>query len=59
MKITVGPTLNNSNILKKAMLDRVEELSTTPNSEGVVLLAHGDEHFEPIRNAAQGHEMNL
>jgi len=48
IKITVGPTLNNSDILKTAMLNRVEELSTTPNSEGVVLLAHGDEHFEPI-----------
>jgi len=48
LKITVGPTLNNSNILKNIMLDRVKELSTTPGSEGVVLLAHGDEHFEPI-----------
>jgi len=48
VKITIGPTLNYSDILKNAMLDRVKELSTTPDSEGVVLLAHGDEHFEPI-----------
>ncbi len=48
VKITIGPTLNNSDILKNSMLDRVKELSTTPDSEGVVLLAHGDEHFEPI-----------
>ncbi|MHA1414564.1 MAG: sirohydrochlorin chelatase, partial [Promethearchaeota archaeon] len=48
IKITIGPTLNNSDILKNSMLDRVKELSTTPDSEGVVLLAHGDKHFEPI-----------
>ncbi len=48
MKITIGPTLNNSDILKNSILDRVKELSTTPDSEGVVLLAHGDKHFEPI-----------
>lgn len=48
IKITVGPTLNNSDVLKTAMLNRVKELSTTPNSEGVVLLAHGDSRFEPI-----------
>ncbi len=51
MKITVGPTLANSDILKKSMLDRVEELSTTPDSEGIVLLAHGAEDFEPIWNS--------
>ena len=48
IKITIGPTLNNSGILKNSILDRVKELSVTPDSEGVVLLAHGDEHFEPI-----------
>ena len=48
IKITVGPTLNNSDVLKTAMLNRFNELSTTPNSEGVVLLAHGDRNFEPI-----------
>jgi len=48
MKITIGPTLNNSDILKISMLDRVKELSSTPDSEGLVLLAHGDENFEPI-----------
>jgi cobalamin biosynthesis Co2+ chelatase CbiK len=48
IKITVGPTLNNSDVLKTAMLNRVKELSTTPNSEGVVLLTHGDKQFEPI-----------
>ena len=48
IKITIGPTLNNSDILKNSMLDRVKELSTTPDSEGIVLLAHGDDRFEPI-----------
>ncbi|GBE27808.1 sirohydrochlorin cobaltochelatase [bacterium BMS3Bbin03] len=48
VKITIGPTLNHGDILKNSMLDRVKALSTTPDSEGVVLLAHGDERFEPI-----------
>ena len=48
MRITVGPTLKNGNVLKEMMLDRVNDLSTVPDSEGVVILAHGDSHFEPI-----------
>ncbi len=48
MKITIGPSLNKGDILKEVMLDRVKELSTAPDSEGVVLLAHGDARFEPI-----------
>lgn len=48
MKITVGPTLHFGNTLKEVMLDRVKEVSTAPDSEGVVLLAHGDTRFEPI-----------
>ena len=46
MNITVGPTLNQSDVIKKVMLDRVKELSTNPISEGIVLLAHGDEHYK-------------
>jgi len=48
IKITVGPTLNTGNVLKEILLTRVMELSTEPESEAVVLLAHGDESFEPI-----------
>ncbi|MCD6115761.1 hypothetical protein J7K93_01995 [bacterium] len=48
LKITLGPTLNYGSILKEAMLDRVKELSDQPDSEGVVLLAHGDSRFKPI-----------
>lgn len=48
MKITIGPSLNKGDVLKEVMLDRVKEFSTAPDSEGVVLLAHGDSHFEPI-----------
>jgi len=48
LKITLGPTLDKSDVLKKSMLDRVEELSSKPHSEGVVLLAHGDSRFKPI-----------
>jgi hypothetical protein len=48
MRITVGPTLKNGTVLKEIMLDRVNDLSTVPDSEGVVILAHGDSYFEPI-----------
>ncbi len=48
MKITLGPTLNSGGVLKKILLDRVKDLSTSPKSEGAVLLAHGDHYFEPI-----------
>ncbi len=48
VNITLGPTLNSGDVLKKIMLDRVRELSISPESEGVVLLAHGDNYFEPI-----------
>ena len=48
IKITIGPTLNIGGVLKEVMLDRVKELSTEPDFEGVVLLAHGDSSFEPI-----------
>ena len=48
MKITVGPTLNAGDILKEVILDRVKELSTEPDSESVVLLAHGSDPFEPV-----------
>lgn len=51
IKVTLGPTLDSGNVLKEIMLDRVEELSTAPESEGVVLLAHGDHNFEPIWNS--------
>jgi len=48
INITVGPTLNRSNVLKEIMLTRVKELSTEPDSEAVVLLAHGDDDFLPF-----------
>ena len=48
IKITIGPTLNIGGVLKEVMLDRVKELSTEPDFEGVILLAHGDSSFEPI-----------
>ncbi len=47
MRITVGPSLHHGDVLREIILDRVRELSTDPASEGVVLLAHGDRHFEP------------
>ncbi len=48
MGLTVGPTLHTGTVLHKIMLDRVNELSTAPDTESVVLLAHGDPDFEPI-----------
>ncbi len=48
IKIAIGPSLNAENVLKEVMLDRVRDLSTAPDSEGVVLLAHGDSRFQPI-----------
>ncbi len=51
MNITVGATLNNGGILKEIILDRVKELSSAPDSEGVIILAHGDSHFSPIWEA--------
>ncbi len=51
MRIIIGPSLNKGNILKEIILDRVKELSTMPDSEGVVLLAHGDAGFEPTWNS--------
>jgi len=48
MKITIGPSLNVGSVLREVMSDRVGELSTAPDSEGVVLLAHGDTRFQPI-----------
>lgn len=37
-----GPTLYEGDVIEKAMLARVKEMSTDPKNEGVVLLAHGD-----------------
>lgn len=48
MHITLGPTLSKGEVLDEVMLDRVRELSTAPDSEGVVILAHGDNQFKPI-----------
>ena len=45
INMTLGPTLSSSNVLKRIMLTRVQELSTKPDSEAVVLLAHGDDDF--------------
>ena len=54
IKITMGPTLDSGDVLKEIMLDRVNELSASPQTEGVVLLAHGDHYFQPIWDALCG-----
>ncbi|MGB9772871.1 MAG: sirohydrochlorin chelatase [Bacteroidota bacterium] len=48
LHITLGPTLNKGDALNEVMLDRVRELSTSPDSEGVIILAHGDNQFKPL-----------
>ncbi|NQS98993.1 MAG: hypothetical protein HQ591_11105 [candidate division Zixibacteria bacterium] len=48
IKITLGPTLDSGDVLKEIMLDRVKKLSASPETEGVVLLAHGDHYFKPV-----------
>ncbi len=46
--LTVGPTLNYGSLLRDVLLERTRELSKNPQSEGIVLLAHGDHRFAPI-----------
>lgn len=48
VKITIGPTLNYESIIKDILLDKVKTLSKKPNDEALIILAHGDENFEPI-----------
>jgi hypothetical protein len=48
MRVTLGPTLNYGAVLKEVMLDRARDLSREPQSEGIVLLAHGDLLFAPF-----------
>ncbi len=40
--IILGPTLMDSGVIEKAILERVRELSSNPKGEAVLLLAHGD-----------------
>lgn len=42
LPITLTPTLADSGVIEKVMLKRVKKLSSDPNEEAVVLLAHGD-----------------
>lgn len=46
LPITVTGTLAESDVIEKIMLKRAKELSSDPNNEAVVLLAHGD-HYTP------------
>lgn len=42
MHIVVGPTLMDSGVIEKAMLERVQAMSANPQKEAVLFLAHGD-----------------
>ncbi len=48
IKITVGPSMEYKNIIKNILLDKVKKLSENPDDEALVILAHGDENFEPL-----------
>ncbi len=48
IKITVGASMEYENIIKNILLDKVKKLSEHPDNEALVILAHGDENFEPL-----------
>lgn len=48
IKITVGPSMGYDNLMKDILLDKVKKLSENPENEALVILAHGDENFEPL-----------
>lgn len=45
LPIILGPTLSYDDFLEKTMLDRIREISTTPQNEAVLLVSHGDRQF--------------
>ncbi len=47
-RVLVGPTLAYGSFLDRALTRQAQLLSTKPDSEAVVILAHGDPEFEPI-----------
>ena len=48
LPITITPTLNHGTLIPDILLDRVKALSTNPEDEALVLLAHGDEMTSPV-----------
>ncbi len=46
--VTVGPTLAYGDFLERALVRQAKRISTRPDSEAVVILAHGDSDFAPI-----------
>lgn len=54
IRIVEGPTLINSGVIEKAMVERIKALSKNPASEAIVLLAHGD----PGRSGFWKHILN-
>lgn len=45
LPIVVGPTLSYDDFLEKTMLERVREMSKSPDKEAVLLVSHGDRQF--------------
>jgi sirohydrochlorin ferrochelatase len=51
LPMTVTPTLDHGELFEQVLLERVRALSDDPGNEALVVLAHGDEGFEPIWNS--------
>lgn len=45
LPIILGPTLSYDDFLEKTMLERIREMSVTPQNEAVLLVSHGDRQF--------------
>ncbi len=52
IKIVLGPTLDYGDLIQVILLDRVRELSISPENEGIVLLTHGSSDFAPFWHKA-------
>lgn len=52
IKITLGPSLQYGDLVEPILLERVKEMSEKPETEGIVLLAHGSPEFEPFWHKA-------
>jgi sirohydrochlorin cobaltochelatase len=48
MSVIIGPTLASGDILALSVYDQVKEMSTSPEDEAIVILAHGDKGMHPV-----------
>jgi hypothetical protein len=48
LPVIVGPTLASGDVLALSVCDQVKEMSTSPEDEAIVILAHGDRGMHPV-----------